>query len=178
MKLLIAYDGSTFSEAALDDLARAGLPSVGEATVISVAEVWLPPADGDDSAGYHFDDATQKHIEGEWERGRALVAAAAETADQAKARVQLLLPGWTVASAVTGLFIFRHGGFNEAHALSIVTIVTLAAAIVAQRGRTPFRRVEDVARVKGISAAWIAKHRAVLAVGEPAPGGAPRVRHP
>jgi competence protein ComEA len=53
-----------------------------------------------------------------------------------------------------------------------------AEAIVAQRGRTPFRRVEDVARVKGISAAWIAKHRAVLAVGEPAPGGAPRVRHP
>ena len=42
--------------------------------------------------------------------------------------------GWTVASAVTGLFIFRHGGFNEAHALSILTLLTLAAAIVAERG--------------------------------------------
>ena len=41
---------------------------------------------------------------------------------------------WTVASAVTGLFIFRHGGFNEAHVLSIVTILTLGAAIVAERG--------------------------------------------
>jgi nucleotide-binding universal stress UspA family protein len=43
MKLLIAYDGSRCSEAALDDLTHAGLPVKGEAMVISVAEVWLPP---------------------------------------------------------------------------------------------------------------------------------------
>jgi uncharacterized membrane protein len=41
---------------------------------------------------------------------------------------------FTAASAITGLFIFRHGGFNEAHVLSIVTLFTLAAAIVAERG--------------------------------------------
>lgn len=44
---------------------------------------------------------------------------------------------WTAASAVTGLFIFRHGGFNEAHALSIVTLLTLAVGIVAERGARP-----------------------------------------
>lgn len=44
---------------------------------------------------------------------------------------------WTLASAVTGLFIFRHGGFNEAHALGIVTILTLGAAIVAERRAAP-----------------------------------------
>ena len=43
MKLLIAYDGSRCAEAALDDLTHAGLPVKGEAMVISVAEVWLPP---------------------------------------------------------------------------------------------------------------------------------------
>lgn len=43
MKLLIGYDGSRCSEAALDDLTHAGLPVKGEAMVISVAEVWLPP---------------------------------------------------------------------------------------------------------------------------------------
>ena len=43
MKLLIAYDGSRCSDAALDDLTHAGLPGKGEAMVISVAEVWLPP---------------------------------------------------------------------------------------------------------------------------------------
>ena len=40
----------------------------------------------------------------------------------------------TVGAAVTGLFIFRHGGFNEAHVLSILTLVALAAGIVAERG--------------------------------------------
>src|SRR6266567_400676 len=43
MKLLVAYDGSKCSEAALDDLVRTGLPDLGEALVVSVAEMWLPP---------------------------------------------------------------------------------------------------------------------------------------
>jgi nucleotide-binding universal stress UspA family protein len=43
MKLLIAYDGSECADSALDDLTRAGLPERGEAVVMSVAEVWLPP---------------------------------------------------------------------------------------------------------------------------------------
>ncbi|HXI25479.1 MAG TPA: universal stress protein [Pyrinomonadaceae bacterium] len=43
MKLLIAYDGSKCADAALDDMTHAGLPDIGEALVMSVAEVWLPP---------------------------------------------------------------------------------------------------------------------------------------
>ena len=43
MKLLIAYDGSECADSALDDLTHAGLPEKGEALVMSVAEVWLPP---------------------------------------------------------------------------------------------------------------------------------------
>jgi nucleotide-binding universal stress UspA family protein len=43
MKLLIAYDGSKCADSALDDLTHAGLPPKGEALVMSVAEVWLPP---------------------------------------------------------------------------------------------------------------------------------------
>lgn len=43
MRLLIAYDGSECADAALDDLTHAGLPDKGEALVMSVAEVWLPP---------------------------------------------------------------------------------------------------------------------------------------
>ena len=41
MKLLVAYDGSACSEAALDDLLKAGLPQASEAHVISVAEIWF-----------------------------------------------------------------------------------------------------------------------------------------
>ena len=40
-----------------------------------------------------------------------------------------------------------------------------AEAIAAQRTRTPFRRLEDVLVVKGVSPGWLEQHRAHLAVG-------------
>lgn len=40
----------------------------------------------------------------------------------------------TIVTCVTGLFIFRHGGFNEAHVLSILTLIVLAVAWKADRG--------------------------------------------
>ena len=43
MRILIAYDGSDCAEAALDDLAQAGLPETAEAIVMAITEVWLPP---------------------------------------------------------------------------------------------------------------------------------------
>jgi|ERR1035437_242971 nucleotide-binding universal stress UspA family protein len=43
MRVLIGYNGSDFSKAALDDLLHAGLPDHVEALVITVAEVCLPP---------------------------------------------------------------------------------------------------------------------------------------
>lgn len=54
--------------------------------------------------------------------------------------------GGTLASCVTGLFIFRHGGFNEAHALSITTLLVLAIAGFAERGARPgsMRRILSV----------------------------------
>lgn len=42
----------------------------------------------------------------------------------------------TAATCITGLFIFRHGGFNEAHALSILTLLVLTGAVWAERGAT------------------------------------------
>lgn len=43
MRILIAYDGSRCSDAALHELWRAGLPQVADAVVFSVAESWLTP---------------------------------------------------------------------------------------------------------------------------------------
>ena len=40
MKILIAYDGSDAADAALDDLRRAGLPSMAEA-LVAVTDIWL-----------------------------------------------------------------------------------------------------------------------------------------
>jgi competence protein ComEA len=43
-----------------------------------------------------------------------------------------------------------------------------AEAIAALRAKRPFRRVDDVAQVKGISPGWVAKHRALLEAAPPA----------
>jgi competence protein ComEA len=51
-----------------------------------------------------------------------------------------------------------------------------AEAIAAQRAKAPFRRVEDVLSVKGISGAWLEKQRGHLTAGAPAapaPAAAP-----
>ena len=39
----------------------------------------------------------------------------------------------TIATCVTGLFIFRHGSFGDPHALAIITLMTLAIAYGAER---------------------------------------------
>jgi uncharacterized membrane protein len=41
----------------------------------------------------------------------------------------------TVITCLTAFGIFRHGGFNIAHVLAIVTLVTLVVAVAAQRTR-------------------------------------------
>lgn len=43
MKILIAYDGSSGADDALDDLRRAGLSAEARTRVLSVANVWVPP---------------------------------------------------------------------------------------------------------------------------------------
>ena len=42
MKILIAYDGSSSADLALEDMRRAGLTRVAEAMVLSVSELWIP----------------------------------------------------------------------------------------------------------------------------------------
>lgn len=42
-KVLSAYDGSAYGDAALDDLRRAGLPREAEALIVSIAEVLMAP---------------------------------------------------------------------------------------------------------------------------------------
>ena len=104
MKILVAYDGSGCAEAAIDDLARAGLPGSCEALVIAVAEVWLPPSDGhvDRSiTGINLDPASEQMIEKQYRRNERVVAEAGTLANHAKQRLQRMFPGWSVAAEAT-----------------------------------------------------------------------------
>ena len=98
MKLLIAYDGSKCADSALDDLTHAGLPDKGEALVMTVAEVWLPPPPP--SAYEIVEMATEAKsslgLERRYMASSQVVVDADKLAAKAAARFQANFPKWKV----------------------------------------------------------------------------------
>jgi len=92
MKLLIAHDGSSYTDAALRELRRAGLPEQVEALVLSVADLSRPttyePADPSVT-----DSATPSVTTVQTREAKA-IAQAREVAMQAVQRLQTDFPGW------------------------------------------------------------------------------------
>ena len=100
MRILIAYDGSEGADTAIDSLRRAGLPAEGvEALVVSVAEVWLPPASHDDEPD-DFPQHSHPGLKVAREHAAAMMAEGEERAERGKRRVQHVFPGWTVQGEV------------------------------------------------------------------------------
>ena len=95
MKILIAYDGSDCAEAALDDLRLAGLPREAEATVISLADVFLPPSsdEGQDEAVPFY---VPEGVRVAREHAMQCVAQARALAERAAKRVRATFPAWHV----------------------------------------------------------------------------------
>lgn len=98
MKILIAYDGSPCADAALDDLTHAGLPDTGEALVVSVAEVWLPPPPPSayEIVGLANTARTPVALERKYMSGSTVVEGAERLAANAAARFKTNFPNWTV----------------------------------------------------------------------------------
>src|SRR5688572_27695928 len=83
MRILIAYDGSAYADAAIEDLRRAGLPRKGDAVVVSVAHHGWPEA---------------KHADKETGSWKATMKEARAVVEVGQRRVQTNLPGWSVSS--------------------------------------------------------------------------------
>jgi nucleotide-binding universal stress UspA family protein len=98
MKLLIAYDGSDCAERALDDLTHAGLPDKGEALVMTVAEVWLPPPppSAQEIVQLAIDVKGHLGLERKYMAASQSVVEADKTAEKAAARFQANFPHWKV----------------------------------------------------------------------------------
>lgn len=97
-KIVIAYDGSACSEAALHDLSRAGLPAGVEALVLTVADVFLPPADDElpDEPAIRIPEV-ERHAR---RRAEKAVKEARTYAERALNRVKADFPGWQVKAEV------------------------------------------------------------------------------
>lgn len=93
MKVLLAYDGSPCSDAVVEDLPRAGLPATTAVLIVSIADVFLPPAAASDMATNPQVPASVRHA---WAQALEAVVQARRLASQAQARVRTLCPTWQV----------------------------------------------------------------------------------
>ncbi len=99
MKILIGYDGSICSDAALDDLKLAGLPDETEATVMSIAEVWLPPPPENETLSeYAHDLQTQPQPFKAYQTHAKAVTEAETLAKHAQGRLRQMFPAWKISA--------------------------------------------------------------------------------
>lgn len=100
MKVLLAYDGSKCSEAAIDDLVRAGLPADTECSIISVAEVWLPPVQANGELDKP-DPSLERLVRKQRETGEKAVEESKAFAKHASTRLRKMFPDWCIRSEAT-----------------------------------------------------------------------------
>jgi nucleotide-binding universal stress UspA family protein len=94
MKILIATDGSHCADQAQENLLRAGLPPDAEVTILSVADVWLPPE--------HVDTGLPAELNNVAQKARALaedaLAQSTHHARNAASKIGMLFPSWNLHS--------------------------------------------------------------------------------
>lgn len=102
MKVLVAHDGSTYADAALDDLRRAGLPCDAEALVVSVADglVNLNSSVGEVAGAMLTSRRVTSAIELARVQAERLLQEAREAAAMACGRLLWDFPGWEVRTKV------------------------------------------------------------------------------
>jgi nucleotide-binding universal stress UspA family protein len=101
-KLLIAYDGSTCSDAALQDLKRAGLPEQLEAVVMSVAALVFVPTDKELTDDEVVSPGAVAMVSARQKEAREALRQAHAIAQQGAKRVQKDFAGWKVRSFFDG----------------------------------------------------------------------------
>jgi nucleotide-binding universal stress UspA family protein len=96
MKILVAYDGSEFADAALQDLKLAGLDAEAAVLVMSVADVFIPnPINDrrDDAFPTHVPEAVRRAHD----RARHQLEQAEVLAGRTSEKIKSMFPGWYVS---------------------------------------------------------------------------------
>lgn len=93
MKILVAYDGTEGSDAALKDLALAGLPDNAEVLVMSLADVFLPPDNQSEETVTAYVPETVKLAH---QRAQEKLEDAQDMAQRASEQIRSTFPGWSV----------------------------------------------------------------------------------
>ena len=95
MKILVAYDGSESADAAVQDLARAGLVAGAEVLVMTVADVFVPPPINE-AIDNTFPMYVPEGIRRAHERAQHKLEEAEALAKRASQQIRLAFPNWYV----------------------------------------------------------------------------------
>jgi nucleotide-binding universal stress UspA family protein len=100
-RILIAYDGSSSADTAIDELSLAGLPQELDAIVLTVAEVWQPPdpAPQDVQSIERLPLAVRRAHEAAW---HAVATDCRAQAERAATRLQSHFPKWRIKALAAG----------------------------------------------------------------------------
>ena len=96
MKILVAYDGSEYADAALDDLKRAGLGSEVEVLVMTLADVFVPPPI-DEEIDNTFPMYVPEGVRRAHERAQLKLEEAQTLAKRASERIKSMFPDWHIS---------------------------------------------------------------------------------
>lgn len=97
MKILIGYDGSECADAALADLQRAGLGDNAEVSVMTVADVFVPPPINEE-VDNTFPLYVPQGIRRAHERAQHRLAQARDLAKQVGEQIRSIFPAWKISS--------------------------------------------------------------------------------
>lgn len=95
MKILIGYDGSECANAALDDLQRSGIPAEAEVTVLTAADVFIPPEISAEAAA-PFPPNVPHGVKLAMVRNKDRFEEAERQAAEAADILQSKFPGWKI----------------------------------------------------------------------------------
>lgn len=103
VRILIAYDGSTYAENAIDELARAGLPRRARALIVHVKEKWLPMPEkveiGDEKITLSRVVAARM-ARPDREPGKLVGSEKMERLEEGKKKLQSHFPEWEIETLV------------------------------------------------------------------------------
>ena len=101
MKILIGYDGTEYSDSAIEDLKLAGLPDDSEALVVSVGDLLMSSPELSEVVGQAFSSSrVEAGLKKAHSHAERITKEAEAAASRAKERVKDLFPGWNVRADV------------------------------------------------------------------------------
>lgn len=95
MKILVAHDGSEYADAAFHDLKRAGLGSAVELSIMTVADVFVPPLI-DETVDSTFPVYVPEGVRRAHELARQKLDEAQGLAKRVSEQIRSVFPGWQV----------------------------------------------------------------------------------